>query len=124
MKKFLEQKLVDFSTNFYVAESAKIKEWRYFIAFYFSCNNFSDTMILEQKKGVIYDVETRTITLSVRLTPTDVQKLSDLQAELRNQTKLRVTRGDLISFLINFYKQEKEKNHVWNHVWWQIMRDV
>lgn len=69
-------------------------------------------MILEQKKGVIYDVETRTITLSVRLTPTDVQKLSDLQAELRNQTKLRVTRGDLISFLINFYKQEKEKNHV------------
>jgi hypothetical protein len=52
-------------------------------------------------------VETRTITLSVRLTPTDVQQLSDLQAELRNQTKLRVTRGDLISYLINFYNEKK-----------------
>lgn len=52
-------------------------------------------------------METRTITLSVRLTPTDVQQLSDLQSELRNQTRLRVTRGDLISYLINFYNGKK-----------------
>lgn len=54
-------------------------------------------------------METRTITLSVRLTPTDVQQLSDLQDELRNQTGLRVTRGDLISFLIKFYNTKKER---------------
>lgn len=54
-------------------------------------------------------METRTITLSVRLTPTDVQQLSDLQDELRNQTGLRVTRGDLISFLIKFYNAKKER---------------
>lgn len=112
LKKFLEQKLVDFSTNFYAEESARIKGLRYFLAFYFICNNFSDTMILEQKKGVICDVETRTITLSVRLTPTDVQQLSDLQDELRNQTGLRVTRGDLISFLIKFYKKERGMQNV------------
>lgn len=53
-------------------------------------------------------METRTITLSVRLTPTDVQQLSDLQDDLRNQTGLRVTRGDLISFLIKYYKEKKE----------------
>lgn len=57
-------------------------------------------------------METRTITLSVRLTPTDVQQLSDLQDELRNQTGLRVTRGDLISFLIKFYKKERGMQNV------------
>lgn len=109
LKKFLEQKLVEKSTNFYAAESARIKELRYFLAFYFICNNFSGKMILEHQKGGLRDVETRTITLSVRLTPTDVQQLSDLQDELRNQTGLRVTRGDLISYLIKYYKDEKEK---------------
>lgn len=113
LKKFLEQKLVDFSTKFYAAESEEINESRYFLAFCFTCNNFSGTMILEHQKGGLRDVETRTITLSVRLTPTDVQQLSDLQDELRNQTGLRVTRGDLISFLIKFYRQKKE---VTNHV--------
>jgi hypothetical protein len=58
-------------------------------------------------------VETRTQTLSVRLTPTDIAALAELQKELMNQTNLRVTRGDLISFLIKFYRQKKEvQNHV------------
>jgi hypothetical protein len=58
-------------------------------------------------------VETRTRTLSVRLTPTDIAALAELQKELMNQTNLRVTRGDLISFLIKFYRQKKEvQNHV------------
>lgn len=58
-------------------------------------------------------METRTQTLSVRLTPTDIAALAELQKELMNQTNLRVTRGDLISFLIKFYKQKKEvQNHV------------
>ena len=52
-------------------------------------------------------METRTITLSVRLTPTDIAALTELQSELRNQTNLRVTRGDLISFLIKYYKQKE-----------------
>lgn len=58
-------------------------------------------------------METRTQTLSVRLTPTDIAALAELQKELMNQTNLRVTRGDLISFLIKFYRQKKE---VTNHV--------
>ncbi len=58
-------------------------------------------------------METRTQTLSVRLTPTDIAALAELQKELMNQTNLRVTRGDLISFLIKFYRQKKEvQNHV------------
>ena len=58
-------------------------------------------------------METRTRTLSVRLTPTDIAALAELQKELMNQTNLRVTRGDLISFLIKFYRQKKEvQNHV------------
>ena len=58
-------------------------------------------------------METRTQTLSVRLTPTDIAELAELQKELMNQTNLRVTRGDLISYLIKFYRQKKE---VTNHV--------
>ena len=109
-KRFFDDFFILFySTNFYAAESARIKELRYFIAFCFTCNNFSGTIILEHQKGGLRDVETRTITLSVRLTPTDVQQLSDLQDELRNQTGLRVTRGDLISFLIKFYNTKKER---------------
>jgi hypothetical protein len=54
-------------------------------------------------------VETRTQTLSVRLTPTDIAALAELQKELMNQTNLRVTRGDLISFLIKFYNAKKER---------------
>ena len=50
LKKFLEQKLIDFSTKFYAAESEEIKESRYFIAFCFTCNNFSGKMILERRK--------------------------------------------------------------------------
>lgn len=58
-------------------------------------------------------METRTQTLSVRLTPTDIAALAELQKELMNQTNLRVTRGDLISFLIKFYRQKEEvQNHV------------
>lgn len=58
-------------------------------------------------------METRTQTLSVRLTPTDIAALAELQKELMNQTNLRVTRGDLISFLIKFYRQKKEvQNYV------------
>lgn len=57
-------------------------------------------------------METRTQTLSVRLTPTDIAALAELQKELMNQTNLRVTRGDLISFLIKFYRQKKEVHHV------------
>ena len=58
-------------------------------------------------------METRTQTLSVRLTPTDIAALAELQKELMDQTNLRVTRGDLISFLIKFYRQKKEvQNHV------------
>lgn len=58
-------------------------------------------------------METRTQTLSVRLTPTDIAALAELQKELMNQTNLRVTRGDLISFLIKSYRQKKEvQNHV------------
>lgn len=48
-------------------------------------------------------METRTQTLSVRLTPTDIAALAELQKELMNQTNLRVTRGDLISYLIKYY---------------------
>jgi hypothetical protein len=59
------------------------------------------------------DVETRTRTLSVRLTPTDIEELQKLQKELMDETNLRVTRGDLISYLIKFYRQKKE---VMNHV--------
>jgi hypothetical protein len=58
-------------------------------------------------------VETRTRTLSVRLTPTDIEELQKLQKELMDETNLRVTRGDLISYLIKFYRQKKE---VTNHV--------
>jgi hypothetical protein len=58
-------------------------------------------------------VETRTRTLSVRLTPTDIEELQKLQKELMDETNLRVTRGDLISYLIKFYRQKKEvQNHV------------
>lgn len=53
-------------------------------------------------------METRTQTLSVRLTPTDIAALAELQNELRNKTNLRVTRGDLISYLIRYY-QKKER---------------
>lgn len=58
-------------------------------------------------------METRTRTLSVRLTPTDIEELQKLQKELMDETNLRVTRGDLISYLIKFYRQKKE---VMNHV--------
>lgn len=58
-------------------------------------------------------METRTRTLSVRLTPTDIEELQKLQKELMDETNLRVTRGDLISYLIKFYRQKKE---VTNHV--------
>lgn len=58
-------------------------------------------------------METRTRTLSVRLTPTDIEELQKLQKELMDETNLRVTRGDLISYLIKFYRQKKE---VINHV--------
>ncbi len=58
-------------------------------------------------------METRTRTLSVRLTPTDIEAIEELRKELMNETKLRVTRGDLISYLIRFYREKKgEKNHV------------
>lgn len=58
-------------------------------------------------------METRTRTLSVRLTPTDIEELQKLQKELMDETNLRVTRGDLISYLIKFYRQKKEvQNHV------------
>lgn len=58
-------------------------------------------------------METRTKTLSVRLTPTDIEAIEELRKELMNETKLRVTRGDLISYLIRFYREKKgEKNHV------------
>ena len=113
LKKFLEQKLVDFSTNFYAAESARIKELRYFIAFCFTCNFFSDKIFVEQKKEVNKGVETRTKTLSVRLTPTDIEAIEELRKELMEETNLRVTRGDLISYLLKFYRQKKEvKNYV------------
>lgn len=54
-------------------------------------------------------METRTRTLSVRLTPTDIEELQKLQKELMDETNLRVTRGDLISYLIKFYRQRKEE---------------
>lgn len=58
-------------------------------------------------------METRTRTLSVRLTPTDIEAIEELRKELMNETKLRVTRGDLISYLIRFYQEKKEKkDHV------------
>lgn len=58
-------------------------------------------------------METRTRTLSVRLTPTDIEAIEELRKELMNETKLRVTRGDLISYLIRFYREKKgEKNNV------------
>lgn len=58
-------------------------------------------------------METRTRTLSVRLTPTDIEELQKLQKELMDETNLRVTRGDLISYLIKFYRQKKEvQNYV------------
>ena len=58
-------------------------------------------------------METRTRTLSVRLTPTDIEAIEELRKELMNETKLRVTRGDLISYLIRFYQEKKGvKNHV------------
>lgn len=58
-------------------------------------------------------METRTRTLSVRLTPTDIEAIEELRKELMEKTKLRVTRGDLISYLIRFYQEKKEqKDHV------------
>lgn len=58
-------------------------------------------------------METRTRTLSVRLTPTDIEAIEELRKELMEETKLRVTRGDLISYLIRFYREKKgEKNNV------------
>lgn len=56
-------------------------------------------------------METRTRTLSVRLTPTDIEELQKLQKELMDETNLRVTRGDLISYLIKFYRQRKEEKY-------------
>lgn len=56
-------------------------------------------------------METRTRTLSVRLTPTDISELQKLQKELMDETNLRVTRGDLISYLIKFYRQRKEEKY-------------
>lgn len=53
-------------------------------------------------------METRTQTLSVRLTPTDIAALKELQNELMEQTNLRVTRGDLISYLIKYYRKKRE----------------
>lgn len=53
-------------------------------------------------------METRTRTLSVRLTPTDIEAIEELRKELMEKTKLRVTRGDLISYLIRFYNEKKE----------------
>lgn len=52
-------------------------------------------------------METRTRTLSVRLTPTDIEAIEELRKELMEETKLRVTRGDLISYLIRFYREKK-----------------
>mgnify|MGYP007027871790 CR=1 FL=1 len=58
-------------------------------------------------------METRTRTLSVRLTPTDIEAIEKLRKELMDETNLRVTRGDLISYLLKFYRQKKEvKNYV------------
>lgn len=58
-------------------------------------------------------METRTRTLSVRLTPTDIEAIEELRKELMDETNLRVTRGDLISYLLKFYRQKKEvKNYV------------
>lgn len=58
-------------------------------------------------------METRTKTLSVRLTPTDIEAIEELRKELMEETNLRVTRGDLISYLLKFYRQKKEvKNYV------------
>lgn len=54
-------------------------------------------------------METRTRTLSVRLTPTDIEAIEELRKELMEETNLRVTRGDLISYLIKFYRQRKEE---------------
>lgn len=72
---------------------------------------FSDKIFVEQKKEVNKGVETRTKTLSVRLTPTDIEAIEELRKELMEETNLRVTRGDLISYLIKFYRQRKEEKY-------------
>ena len=66
-------------------------------------------LFCDGKKEVKSNVETRTRTLSVRLTPTDIEELQELQKELMDETNLRVTRGDLISYLIKFYRQRIEE---------------
>jgi hypothetical protein len=55
---------------------------------------------------MIESAQLRTQHLNVRISPADMVDLNEMIKTLQERTKLRVTKGDMVSYLIKFAKEK------------------